>query len=174
MKFANDSIADVKENDLNIVSMWTKIDPTRWVSGAFAGILAGVISLAVAMMICKIAGYELLYPVKLLAGWVMGTSATEYGMNVTPILVGGMLYAVLAVFWGMVYAHFTGTNSLSALLPMGLVWALFLWIFNWCLFGQSIRTVYWAGIPAGVIMPVCLAYGLSLSSVAFFDRTLRG
>jgi hypothetical protein len=173
-KFLNETIADAAENDINIVTRWTKIDPTRWAAGVFAGILAGAISLVVAMLLCKIGGLELTFPAKLLSTWILGPSANEYGMNVTPIVIGFMIYGAIAAFWGVVYAHFTATNSLSSLLPMGLAWAAFLWVFNWCLFGQSIKPIFVAAIPAGAVFPICLAYGVSLCSVAFFDRTLRG
>jgi hypothetical protein len=105
---------------------------------------------------------------------ILGPTATEIGTNMNGVFAGLFLVEALAAFWGFVYAHFVKTNSLGALLAMGLVWGVFGWIFHWNLYFHSIKTILYAQVSPGAAFPVFLAYGLSLTSVAFFDRAFRG
>lgn len=161
-------------DDINLVELWLRRDSTRWVAGAFAGILAGAMAMVVAMIFSKAAGYEIWFPLKLMAAIPMGASATEVGTNMAAIITGLIVYGVLCVFLAMVYAHFTVTNLLSALLGMGLVWGIFSWIFIWNLFLPSFRVIFAAKLPSGPAFLICIVFGLALTSVAFFDRVLRG
>lgn len=162
------------DNDLNVVEIWTRVDPVRWIAGALAGLLAGTIALLFAMAIATAAGREIWFPVKLLATTVLGPTATSFDSGQGAIAMGLVVFEGICTFWGVVYAHFTGTNSLASLLPMGLVWTALLWVFNWCLFLQSFRPVYVTATPYSVAFAVCLVYGISLCSVAFFDQLIRG
>lgn len=164
---------DPDDNDLNIVAIWLRKDPKRWVAGILAGLLAGAIAAGVSAVISVMGGYQALFAVKLLATPILGPGATDVASGMVAIVTGVIVWEAICAFFGFVFAHFTGTNSLGALLPMGLVWAAFSWVFLWNLFFQSWRPIFVAQISAWVVMPVCLAYGLSLSSVAFFDRMFR-
>lgn len=159
--------------EYNLVEMWLRKDPIRWISGALAGLLAGVVAMVVAAAFAQSVGMELWFPVKLMGTIILGPSATDIDTTVG-IVTGGLVFEGLCAFLGMVYAHFTGTNSLGALLPMGLVWGTFSWIFIWNLFMQSFRPIYAAHIPSGPVFAVCIAFGLALASVKVFDSILRG
>lgn len=164
------------DNDLNVVEIWTRIDPVRWFAGAIAGVVAGGLSLFFAMFLSVISGRDIWFPAKLLATTVLGASATALDAGAGAILVGVLVYEGICTFWGVVYAHFTGTNSIPSLLAMGLAWSAWHWVFTWCLFLQSFRTIFIA-VSTYTYLPVlfiCLVYGLSMSTVSFFDQMLRG
>jgi hypothetical protein len=165
--------AESQEGEMNLVVQWTRIDPTRWIAGALAGILGMVIAMVLGGIFSKAGGMDFLFPVKLMATPILGASATEFAAGAGAIIVGALVVGALGAFWGFVYGHFVFSNSMSALLPMGLVWAVYLWIFNWNLFLQSFKTISVTDLPRSLVFFVCLAYGFSLASVAFFDRALR-
>ena len=165
---------DTHTGDINIVEIWLRRDPIRWIAGALAGLFAGAMMIGLAMLAAKASGAELWYPVKIAALPFLGPSALEYGDHFNHILVGLVSLSGLCVFLGVVYAHFTGTNNLAALAGVGLVWGIFGWIFINNLFTQSINPVFWAHISRGAAFPIYLVFGLGLTSVAFFDRALRG
>src|SRR5215210_2245512 len=158
--------------EYNLVEMWLRKDPIRWVSGALAGLLAGFVALVVAAVIASALHYEALFPIKLIGSIILGPSATAVDNN-SGVLPGVVLFEGVALFLGFVYGHFTSVNQMTALLPMGLVWGIFSWIFIWNLFMQSFLTVFAARIPSGAILLVCIAFGIALSSVSVFDRMLR-
>ena len=158
--------------EYNLVEIWLRRDPIRWLAGLLGGLVAGVFAMLVGMFIATSAGMEATFPVKLLGTIVLGASATELH-QVQGALVGFLVLEFICVFWGVIFAHFTGTNSVKALLSMGLVWAAFSWIFIWNLFLPSFKTIFAANISAGAAVPVCLAYGLGLATISFFDSMLR-
>jgi phage shock protein PspC (stress-responsive transcriptional regulator) len=157
-----------------IVEKWLRRDTTRWFAGVLAGLFAGSVAMIFAMYIASSASLESWLPVKLFATLLFGNKATEYGMNTTYVFAGAAVLSVIFAIWGTIFAHFVYTNHMPSLLAMGMVWGVFLWIFNWNLYLQSFLEIRSAGISAGAAFPVCLAYGVSLVSVAFFDRVLRG
>ncbi len=161
--------------DVNLVDKWLRKDPSRWMAGAAAGLFAGLVTLAFAGLVTMAAGgSDPWFPVKLMAAIPGGPHATEYGFNLPTILLGLVFFGIFAMIWGVIFAHFVFTNTLSALLAMGLVWGTFAWIFIWNLFLPSFKPVVAAAIPAGPVLPICFVYGLSLTAVAFFDRAIRG
>jgi len=164
----------MESGDTNLVEIWLRRDPIRWLAGAMAGLFAGIVMIGFAMVLCVVLGTEVWFPIKLAALPILGSSATEYGMHVPAILVGLVTLEALAAFLGVIYAHFTGTNSLPALLAMGFVWGTFSWIFINNLFMQSFTTISALRIAPGVVFPIVVVFGLSLTSVVFFDRALRG
>lgn len=167
-------VGDSQEaQDMNIVALWLSCDPTRWVAGAISGLFAGIVAICCAALMASIAGVEFWFPVKLMATILLGPSATVLGANFGSILTGFLLIEALALFFGVVYAHFARTNSLPALFGMGLTWGAFSWIFIWNLFLQSFRPIFVAAVSSGAAFFVCMAYGLALISVAFIDRALR-
>lgn len=161
------------QGDMNIVEIWLRNDPIRLFAGAFGGLVAGVVAMAVAMFLAQKGEYEVWFPVKLMATMVLGAGATEIGMNQTHILAGVGVISALCMFWGVIYAHFTGTNSMKALLPMGLVFGIFSWIFLWNLFFQSFKPIFAAQIPSAPVLAICVAYGLSLSLIGMIDPFFR-
>ncbi len=160
--------------DINVVEKWIQVDKTRWAAGLLAGAFAGVVALVFAMIFSKAVGLELTFPAKLMATPILGAAAANYDAGLGAILTGFIFFELIAVFWGIVYAHFTYTNSLPALMGMGLTWAAFSWIFIFNLFMQSWEPIFAAAIPSGAAFAVCLVYGLALTSVAAFDRAIRG
>jgi hypothetical protein len=158
--------------DTNLVELWIKRDNIRLVAGFLAGVFAAACAAIVGGIIASAHGMEFFFPVKLLGTVLLGPDATEY--SYAPGLGAGLaVLGFICVFWGVIYAHFTKTNALSALLPMGVVWGLFSWIFIWNLFLPSFNTIKAAGISAGPALAVCLAYGIGLASVSMFDRLMR-
>jgi hypothetical protein len=162
------------EEDIDLVALWLRKDPVRWVAGALAGAFAGILMLVFASIVSKIGGQDLLLPVKMWAVPFMGNSATELGMHLPAILVGLIFVEALCAFLGAVYAHFTPTNHLGALLGMGFTWGAFSWIFLSNLFFQSFREIRAIQYPPAVAFFSLMVFGFSLTSVAFFDRVLRG
>ena len=158
--------------EYNLVEMWLRKDPIRWIAGALAGVLAGGVAAGVAMIIAKLAGFEGSFPIKLIGTIILGAQATEIG-NANGFLVGGLLIVGLGLFLGVIFSHFCGVNSLKALIPLGLVWGTFSWIFIWNLFLQSFNTIFAARIPSGPVFAICIAFGLALVSVSSFDQLLR-
>jgi len=165
---------ETPEEDFNLVAMWLRKDPCRWAAGALAGIFAGLIMLAFAGLLTSAGGGDFWYAAKAGALPFLGGPATEYGMHTGAIIVGVVAIEALAALLGVLYSHFVGTNSFAALLPMGLVWGIFSWIFIFNLYSQAWRDVHAAEIPSGPAFFVLLVFGISLTSVAFFDRALRG
>lgn len=161
------------EADMNLVELWLRKDPIRWLAGAAAGLFAGLVALAFAMIIAGATGLDPLFPIKLIATIPAGSAATELAFSMPMIIIGLAFFELIGAFFGLAYAHFTATNHLASLLAMGLVWGLFSWIFIWNLFMPAFRVIVAAGVPAAGALPVCLAYGVALTSVAFFDRAMR-
>lgn len=159
--------------EYNLVEIWLRKDPVRWIAGGLAGLFAGTVAIGVAMMISSSHGLEPWFPIKLAGTILLGPNSTDI-MSTKGITAGGSLLGGLFLVLGIAYAHFTGTNFLGALLPMGLVWGIFSWIFIWNLFSQSWQPIFAARIPSGPMFLICIVFGLSLASVAFFDRVLRG
>jgi hypothetical protein len=167
------SHAQNHQEDMDIVAIWLRKDPKRWVAGILAGAFAGVLALAFACVLAKIGGMEILFPIKVAAVPILGNEATAYGM--TPaVLIGFVIHELLCMFLGFVYAHFTGTNELPTLLGAGFTWGVFSWIFIFNLFVQSFADIQALHLSKGAGFFVMLVFGLSLTSTAFFDRMIRG
>ncbi len=158
--------------EYNLVEIWLRKDPVRWAAGALAGLFAGAVALLFAMIFASCVGMDFWFPAKLMGTILLGPSATEFAATQS-IWVGVATFEAICLFFGFVFAHFTGTNSVSALLAMGLAWGAFSWVFLWNLFLQSFRTIFSAHVSSGAALPVCFVYGLALSSVAIFDPLLR-
>lgn len=159
--------------DINLVDRWVKKDTSRWVAGALAGVFAGAVAMVFAMILSLATGHEFWMPLKLPALLVLGAHATEYGVQVSALMAGAVVFGIMSALSGAVFAHFTFTNSIKALLGMGLAWGTFSWIFLEDLFTPSFRDVYVADINHGAGFFVWLVFGLSLASVAMFDRMVR-
>jgi hypothetical protein len=160
--------------DIDLVATWLVADKARWMAGIAAGLLAGLLAMGFAGVLSVAGGMEFTFPLKLMGSAILGPHATELGPNLGAVITGLLLVEALAAFWGFVYAHFVKTNVLGSLLAMGLVWGVFGWIFHWNLYFHSIKTILTANISAAAAFPVFLVYGLSLTTVAFFDRAFKG
>ncbi len=161
------------DNDMDLVAVWLKKDPRRWIAGILAGVFAGILMLAFAALLSSMAGHEPLFAVKLGALPFLGNVSTDFASS-GAVVVGFIAIEVLAAFLGLVYAHFTGTNALAPLLGVGIVWGIFGWIFISNLFIQSFQSVKAAHISSGASFFAWMVFGVALTSVSFFDRMLRG
>jgi hypothetical protein len=159
--------------EMNLVELWLRRDPARWIAGVLTGLVAGLIALVLAMVLSAIGGRELWFPAKLFGAILLGTPVTAAGTGFGAVIVGLILYEAICGFFGFVFAHFVPTNSVRALLMMGLVWAAFSWIFLWNLFLPSFNAFLWANVSSGVAFPICLAFGLSLALLSVFDRSSK-
>ncbi len=169
------SSAHPQDEDLDIVAIWLRVDPIRWISGIFAGVFAGIVALAFAMFLAKLGGMDVLLPVKLGAIPFFGNEAMELGFVVQNVLVGFITMMFICAVLGFCYAHFTGVDATPmVLLGSGLTWGLFSWIFIFCLFIQSFEDIRTMELPKGPAFFVMLVFGLSLASVSFFQRIIRG
>ena len=168
------SPTETAAEDFNLVEAWLTRDTTRWIAGVMAGLFAGLVALGLGMVMSAVSGMEIWFPIKLMATIILGSTATELGPQLGAILVGFVLFEAICAFWGFVYAQFVRTNQLGALLAMGVVWGLFSWILTWNLFMHSFKTIMAADISPAATFPVCIAYGVSLTVVVFFDRAMRG
>lgn len=159
--------------DMNLVEIWLRRDIARWIAGAFAGFFGGLVSILVGGLLSKLIGGDFWVIVKLGAIPLLQANSMEYGFNLPTIITGAVIYQGLATFLGILYAHFTGTNNCKALFGVGLTWAAFSWIFLNNLYFNASRTYFVVGLPKALMFAVCLAYGVSLVSVSFFDRVFR-
>jgi len=160
--------------DMDIVGLWLRKDPIRWVSGALAGATSGLIAIVLAMLLTSMSRLEFWFPVKLIGAIALGPSATVVGSNFGAIITGFILFEIMTMVLGAAYAHFARTSFLPALLGMGLVWGAFTWIFIWNLFFQSFKAIFAAQVSSGAAFVVCMVFGMGLTAVAFFDRAIRG
>lgn len=167
------SYVDPDDNDANLVEHWLKADVTRWIVGAISGVLAAWIAFGFASVFAKAFGYEIFFAIKLMATPFLGEVATEYGVHLGALVVGGAFLSILGGFLGAVFAHFTFTNHVPSLLAMGAVWGTFSWIFIWNLFFRSIRPMLFMNVPSSAAFPVCMIFGISLVTVGALDRMLR-
>jgi hypothetical protein len=163
----------IQEEDLNVVEFWLRKDPKRWVSGIISGCIAMGVALIVAGLFASSHGMEFTFPIKLFGTILSGASATETG-NSSGIFSGLVFLGLVGGFWGLIYSHFVITNQFKPLLAMGLVWGIFLWIFNWNLYFQSFKTIRAADLSSGPLFPICLAYGLSLAVIGIVHPMISG
>ena len=171
----NKSSALVPEDgDINLVALWLQFDLPRLIAGLLAGLFAGVVMAAFAGVLATLGGHEFLYPVKVAATPILGNSATAFGMNLGPIVLGFVVHETICAVLGMVYAHFTKTNQLLPLLGAGFMWGTFSWVFIQNLFSRSFLEVRTENLPSGAAFFVLLVFGFSLSSIRFFDRMVCG
>ena len=75
------------DDDRDLVAAWLKWDTTRILAGALAGLFAGVVMMAFAMIFAKTMGQEILFPVKYVAIPVLGGEALRFE-NTTAVIVG--------------------------------------------------------------------------------------
>ncbi len=159
--------------ETNLVEIWLRKDPTRWIAGALSGIFAGLVAMAFAMFLAALSGYEIWFPIKFSALPLLGNEALEVGLHISSIATGLIFHEFLCAVIGIVYAHFTGTNQSGPLLGVGISFGAFSWIFINNLFWPSFRAVLIAEVSQGAAFFVCVIFGITLSSVSFFDRMLR-
>jgi hypothetical protein len=160
---------DTLEGEYNLLNMWAVIRAARWKAGALAGVFAGVVTLVVGAIFCAIKGMDPTIPMRIMGLPYIGNAAMAFG-SMYGILVGLIGFFSLTVFLGVAYAHFTGVNNKKALFGMGLTWGAYGWIFITCLFMPANRDYFAAEIPRGVMFFAWLVFGLSLMSVAWFDK----
>lgn len=158
--------------ELNLVESWVKKDPARWIAGALAGLFAGLAMLAFAVILFALLGYDAWAPVKIAAVPFLGGEAMAYG-NTQGLIFGFVVHELFSMFIGFVFGHFVFTNSLPGLLGMGLTWGIFAWIFLNNLYFNSWREYFVVEMPRGAGFFSLLVFGISLTSVAFFDRMVR-
>jgi hypothetical protein len=161
------------EGDINIVALWVKLDVIRWMAGFAAGVFSGAIALVASMVVTASTGGDLWMPLKVGALPFLGGHALEYGMGFS-VYLGAAALLGLCGFLGILFAHFVRTNRFMPLFSVGATWGIFSWIFLNNLFFKSWRDFLAAGLSDAKIFFVCLLFGVSLVSLAFFDRMLRG
>jgi hypothetical protein len=157
------------EGEYDLVAMWTDIRPARLKAGALAGIFAGTVTLIFGAIFCAIKGLYLTIPMRIMGLLPLGNSAMAFGSGMG-LVVGLLGFYSLAIFLGVAYSHFNGSNNRKGLFGMGLTWGAFGWVFITCLFMPANRNYYAAEIPRGVMFFAWQIYGLSLMSVAWFDK----
>ncbi len=161
------------EPEYKIVESWLKVDLVHWGAGALAGSAAAILAAIVGGFISLLGGYELVFPFKLFAGLFLGPTALAYDSGFLSIFVGIAFLTLLGAFLGFVFSHFTRTNNIKALIPMGCVWGIFSWIFIWNLFLPSFQTFYAVHLPSGPAFLVCVLFGALLAMTSKLDALLR-
>jgi hypothetical protein len=174
------------EQDLNIVALWLKMDPKRWIAGALAGAFAGLVMLAFGMALAASMGFEPLAAVKYAALPYSGAlfdnkmlptneinPALALGMT-SYVLKGLLMHTILCMLSGAVFAHFTRTNKLGPVFGMGLAWGAFSWIFIGNLMSHSFRDIKAADVSHGSLFFAWMIFGVSLCVLPVFDRVIRG
>ena len=161
------------EGDPNLVEMWVRKEPGRWVAGAVAGVFAAVLMLLFAMVVCSFGHMDVMAPLKVPAVPFLGAEAMRVGMHMGAIAVGLIALFTFTAFLGAVFAHFTYTNHLLSLIGMGFTWGVFAWIFLNNLMFPSWMQYRALDLPKGAMLFTLIVFGLGLSSVAFFDRVFN-
>jgi hypothetical protein len=160
---------DSIEGEYNVVALWTKFRAERLRAGVMAGIFAGLMMQLFGVAFCAIKGMDLAMPFKISALPILGNAALAYG-SILALVVGIIMFYALTITLGMAYAHFTGTNHRGNLFGIGLTWGAFSWIFITCLFSPAFRSYNEADIPRGPMFFAWIVFGISLMSVAWFDK----
>jgi len=166
--------ASHEPGEMDLVAIWLRFDLPRLISGAMAGVFAGIIMLIFAGILCKLGGLDPLLPVKVPATTLFGGEATALGFHAKYIVTGFIIHSMVTGLLGIVYGHFTQTNRTLPLLGAGFVWGTFSWIFIFNLFTKSFLAVRTLELPAGPAFFVHLAFGLSLVSISYFDEIVCG
>jgi len=164
-KFNPDSVP----GEYNVVELWAQFRPERIKAGVFAGIFAGIMMQVFGMIYCSLKGMDITTPMRISALPILGNAAMTYGDG-AGITVGLIMFFLLAVVLGTTYAHFTGTNHKWNRFGVGLTWGAYSWIFITCLFSPAFRSYEEAQIPRGPMFFAWLVFGVSLMSVAWFDK----
>src|ERR1700679_1290958 len=86
--------------DLNIVELWLTKDVIRWKAGIFGGLVAGLFAQLVGGFISSMAGYEFIFPAKLMAAALCGPAATNYDAGIGHVLVGFLFIELWGAIWG--------------------------------------------------------------------------
>ena len=157
------------EGEFNLAEMWATPRAARLRAGVFAGIFAGIMMQIFGIIFHIFTGDELLKGMKIAALPVLGREALAYGVG-PGLFVGLAMFFLLSIILGVAYAHFTGINNKKGLFGIGLTWAAFSWVFITCLFSPSFRSYHEADISRGAMFFAWIVFGLSLMSVAWFDR----
>lgn len=160
---------DSLEGEYNLAEMWATFRGARIRAGVMAGIFAGIMMQIYGIIYHAVAGDDLLKGMKIAALPVLGNSALTYGVG-AGLFVGLAMFFLLTIVLGVAYAHFTGVNNKKGLFGIGLTWAAFSWVFITCLFSPSFRSYHEAEISRGGMFFAWIVFGLSLMSVAWFDR----
>jgi hypothetical protein len=160
---------DTIPGEFNVVALWTNFRAARLRAGIMAGIFAGVMMQIFGMIFSAAKGMDITTGFRIAALPVLGNEAMAYGTS-AGIAVGLSVFFVLTSFLGMTYAHFTGTNHLGNRFGIGLTWGAYAWIFITCLFCPAFPHYYEAEIPRGPMFFAWMVFGLSLMSVAWFDK----
>ncbi|NDF15436.1 hypothetical protein EB061_08960 [bacterium] len=155
--------------EYNVVALWTQFRPERIKAGVFAGIFSGLVMQIFGMIYCAVVGRDWTTPMRISALPLLGNSALAYD-NPAGIAVGLIMFFLLTVVLGTTYAHFTGTNHKWNRFGVGLTWGAYSWIFITCLFSPAFRSYEEAEIPRGVMFFAWMVFGISLMSVAWFDK----
>ena len=74
--------------EVSLTEIWLRKDPKRWMAGAMAGVFAGLVMMAAAMLVSATFGPELWFPVKVAALPFLGGGATELGFHLGAIGTG--------------------------------------------------------------------------------------
>lgn len=160
---------DSLPGEYNLIPLWTNIRAERLKAGIMAGIFAGGVTLIFGAIFCLIKGLDPTIPMRIMGLPYAGNMVMAYG-SAKGLLIGLSAYFGLAIFLGMAYAFFTGVNNKKGLFGMGLTWGAYGWIFITCLFMPANRDYFAAEISRGVMFFGWLVFGLSLMSVAWFDK----
>jgi hypothetical protein len=160
---------DSIEGEFNLTEMWNTFRAARLRAGVAAGIVAGTAMQIFGVIYHGVQGDDLLKGFKIAALPVLGNEALAYGMG-SGFWVGTLMFFLLSIFLGVYYAHATGVNNKKALFGIGLTWAAFSWVFITCLFAPSFRAYHEADISRGAMFFAWIVHGLSLMSVAWFDK----
>jgi hypothetical protein len=174
MVFMNNNNAQ-SGTELNIVEILLRKDPARWIAGAMAGLLACVsMFIFVGFMSKTFGSGDFMYLPKLFAIPLIGSSALNFASNTSTLLTGFITLFCLGGFLGAVYSHVTGTNKIGPLFGMGLTWGFFSWVFISNLFSPSFRDIFAAEVHSGGAFFAWMVFGVTLVSVSFFDKIVRG
>lgn len=162
---------DSVPGEYNFLDTWMTFNGRRWLAGAMAGIFAGLTMVIFGAIICASKGVDVTFPAKVGALPWLGADCLEFG-SMKAIVIGLLSHLSLSAFLGATYAHFTGVNHPKALFGMGITWGIFAWIFIHNLMARSIPAYRTADLPSGIMFFAWLVFGVSLMSVAVFDRLL--
>lgn len=160
--------------EFNLVEIWLRKDPVRWVAGVMAGLFAALVMLMSTVICAKMHHSDPLFLIKAFAVPFFKGAAMEEGFHLPVIMAGATTYILLSAVLGVFYAQMTGTNHMGGLFGVGITWGAFAWVFINNLFSGAFRETIALNLNKGAGFFAWMLFGISLMSVAAFDRMFRG
>ena len=141
-------------------------------AGSVAGVVAGAVSLLLAMLAVRSEGAFLL-PLRLVAASFLGESALDSGVVVGPVALGMVLAALVSVLFGLVYVSILPERAgMPLAVLVGLLYALALWGVAWFVLARVLDPILYAAVSSTEALALHALYGVGLGVLVPFLRRI--